>query len=160
MGNGKQNTRGNRSLERQLKHGRYSGLIYLCIYTCIYTSHTMCIKPPHVIVFSNDEPKLQNDKGNLTLSADRWNIVDIANFSLPQQDTYNHGCIPSSTRKRVAPAEHSCNSTFCKICVDIRRKRIKECKNSTNGSMIPLSSFTITHPVPLDDNAPPFRFVP
>lgn len=42
-----------------------------------YASHTMCIKPPHVLVFSNDEPKKFNEHNHATLSADRWHIVDI-----------------------------------------------------------------------------------
>lgn len=42
-----------------------------------YASHTMCIKPPHVLVFSNDEPKKFNEHNHATLSDDRWHIVDI-----------------------------------------------------------------------------------
>lgn len=48
-----------------------------------YKSRSMPIKPPHVIVFSNDPPKLSilNEKTGVshdTLSRDRWHIVDIA----------------------------------------------------------------------------------
>ena len=76
-----------------------------------YQSHTMCIKPPHVIVFSNDPEKRQNDKGNLTLSADRWNIVDLTN-------------VDKTTRKRSRSeprCEPLCRSTHCEPCMDHRR---------------------------------------
>jgi len=42
-----------------------------------YNSHQLCIKPPHVIVFSNDLPKIYNENGHSTLSKDRWNIIKI-----------------------------------------------------------------------------------
>ena len=42
-----------------------------------YNSHQVCIKPPHVIVFSNDLPKIYNENGHFTLSKDRWNLIKI-----------------------------------------------------------------------------------
>jgi len=106
-------------------------------------------------VFSNDEPKLQNDKGNLTLSADRWNIINLTDKE-EEDRTHYHRCIPSSTRKRKSEEEYTCNSTFCKICLENRHKRIQACKKSTNGSMIPLAAYTNPNPRPLNDNALPF----
>jgi len=98
-----------------------------------YNSHQLCIKPPHVIVFSNDEPKRYTEKGNLTLSEDRWDIIRLSN----KDQTDNHGCVPSSSRKRKAAEEHSCNSTFCKICLDKLRATIAA--NKSPNLTIPLA---------------------
>jgi len=75
-----------------------------------YASHTMCINPPHVIVFSNDLPKTHTDKGNLTLSEDRWNIVQLkadGTTILMNQARHNakHPAVtpPEPTKKRKEP---------------------------------------------------------
>jgi len=74
-----------------------------------YNSHQLCIKPPHVIVFSNDEPKKYTEKGNLTLSEDRWNIIKIppnVNDKLMTKakiDSHKPPASPTSPKKRKEP---------------------------------------------------------
>ena len=74
------------------------------IFISKYNRHTLCITPPHVIVFSNDLPKTHTEKGNLTLSEERWNIFQV------QRDTNNILMNISKKRSRE-PEPHS--STRC-----------------------------------------------
>jgi len=71
-----------------------------------YASHTMCIKPLHVIVFSNNQPKTHTEKGNLTLSEDRWHItrLDSDGISiLMSQSQRTASPQPGPTKKRKEP---------------------------------------------------------
>jgi len=51
----------------------FNGMIFISK----YNRYTLCILPPHVIVFSNDLPKTHTEKSNLTLSEARWNIFQV-----------------------------------------------------------------------------------
>ena len=44
-----------------------------------YDSCNKCFPTPHVIVFMNEDPTQENEKGNQTLSEDRWDIRFIEN---------------------------------------------------------------------------------
>ena len=48
------------------------------IFSPKYQSTAKVFAKPHVIVFSNEPPKYENDKGHKTLSADRWNVHNLS----------------------------------------------------------------------------------
>lgn len=74
-----------------------------CIFVGKYFSHGMVIPKPHVIVFSNDPPKLENAAGHKTLSEDRWHIGDVRNFPFPAMPP----------RKRHKPCGAGCTNANC-----------------------------------------------
>jgi len=91
-------------------YGVIEKFLNVMIFVGKYASHTMCINPPHVIVFSNDLPKTHTEKGNLTLSEDRWNIIELkpdGTTILMNQAKYNakHPVVtpPEPTKKRKEP---------------------------------------------------------
>jgi len=91
-------------------YGVIEKFLNVMIFVGKYASHTMCINPPHVIVFSNDLPKTHTEKGNLTLSEDFCNIIELkpdGTTILMNQAKHNakHPVItpPEPTKKRKEP---------------------------------------------------------
>jgi hypothetical protein len=108
-----------------------------------YNSHSLCITPPHVIVFSNDLPKTHTDKGNLTLSADRWNIVKL------QRDV-NTFLNNASKKRSLEPETPSVTKHTCK------RKNTDTYTNIMKNKDADPMSFTQT--TLATDNAPSLTF--
>lgn len=70
-----------------------------------YQSKTLLFKPPHVIVFSNEEPKYEIE-GKTTLSQDRWRVVEIKNKrkrSIEEQDIAQRNAQDKFNRRFIYP---------------------------------------------------------